>query len=80
MAVVRITCPCGARGDAGEMAAHMATVLDDPDDSRSHQWQGGPEPEQVAAARAARTRREEVRLKLADAAGVSVAELREALR
>ncbi|MGV2385763.1 MAG UNVERIFIED_CONTAM: hypothetical protein LOD86_10935 [Thermobifida fusca] len=74
------SCTCGAKGDRGEMVAHMATVLADPDDTRTHKWQGGPEPEQVAAERAARQAREATLRKLAAAAGVGVDELREALR
>jgi hypothetical protein len=72
-------CRCGAVGaDTGDLISHAVTALSDPDDIRPHGWDG--EPDQVAAARAARQRREEVRRRLADAAGVTVEELRAVLR
>lgn len=72
------TCKCGAKGDPAELAEHCVTALDAPDDARVHGWRG--EPEQVKAARARRKTADDTRRKLADAAGVTVAELREALR
>jgi hypothetical protein len=71
-------CRCGATGDAGELLEHAISALANPEDRRVHGWDG--EAERVAQARASRRRAEQVRQALADAAGVSVAELREALR
>ena len=71
-------CRCGAVGvDTGDLISHAVTALSDPDDTRPHGWDG--EPGEVTRARLARQRREEVRRRLADAAGVTVDELREAL-
>jgi hypothetical protein len=71
-------CRCGASGDVGELVEHCVSGLGSPDDQREHGL--AEEPEQVATARASRRRAEQVRQALADAAGVSVAELRAALR
>lgn len=72
------TCRCGAKGDPGELAEHCITAIDSPDDTRSHGWSG--EPQEVKDARAARQARETARRKLAEVAGVTVDELRDALR
>lgn len=76
--MAELRCRCGAAGaDLGDLVAHAVTALDDPDDARPHGWEG--EPDRVVQARVARRRREQTRAKVAAAAGVSVAELREAL-
>lgn len=74
-----VRCTCGASGDAGEMVAHMADALLDLEDGRTHVWLGGEEPARVAQARETRRRRDRTARALADAAGVSVEELREVL-
>jgi hypothetical protein len=62
------------------MAEHLSSRLDDDSDPRDHQlMRGTPVPifDQAATARA---RRQQTRQRIADQLGVSVAELREALR
>ena len=73
----RYRCSCGARGDLTELVEHAVTALET-DDGGAHQWLDGEEPDQVAAARAARERRAEGRRRLAGVAGVPAGELREA--
>jgi uncharacterized membrane protein len=60
------------------MTEHVVTKLGDPDDTAEHVLDCG-DPEQVAVERARVTRMDEVRRALAEAAGVTVEELREAL-
>lgn len=74
----KVQCVCGASGDQGELVEHCVSRLSDPDDNRTHGWPD--ESEQVTRARAVLSRRLETRQQVADQLGVSVAELREALR
>jgi len=73
-----IVCRCGARGDEGELVEHALSALSNPEDEREHGWAG--EPQEVKDARAARQARETTRRKLAQVVGVTVDELRKALR
>jgi hypothetical protein len=71
-------CRCGATGDVGELLEHAISALANPEDQRVHGWDG--ETQHITQVRAARDHREATRRRIADQLGVSVAELREALR
>lgn len=72
-----VHCACGAAGDLGEMVEHCASKLGSGEDAHELDVE---EPERIGALRAKRERLEDVRARLADVAGVTVDELREALR
>lgn len=72
-------CYCGSAGsDPGELEAHALEALLDPGNAGTHGWDS--EPVRVTEARQAKQRRLATQQALADAAGVTLAELREALR
>lgn len=71
-------CSCGAHGDLGELTEHVISKLGDPDDKNEHVL-NCEDPEQVADERVRLARLAEVRERLAEIAGVTVEELRDAL-
>lgn len=75
IAVVR--CTCGAHGDKGEMIEHVISHLHDREDARTHGWDN--EPAVVTEFRQDMARKQGLRRKLAEAAGITEQELREAL-
>lgn len=78
----RYACSCGARGgDVGELAEHMITFLERGDLGHHVAGpEGLEEPSRVTELRQRVDRRHAIRQKLAEATGVTVEDLREALR
>lgn len=74
-------CVCGAASDLGDITDHAVSKLNDPDDTLDHEIIGlDPQPPRLVAARAAKTRRDEVRARILELLDCTAAELVAAAR